>query len=478
MALALDEFATQLVASQLVSADELRAFVNALPQEKQPRDGGQLARELVRQKRLTPYQATQVYLGKLQNLTLGSYRILDRLGQGGMGLVLKAEHKLLKRLVAIKVLSPAITTNQSALQRFQREVETAAKLSHPNIVAAYDADQDHKTRFLVFEYVDGIDLFDYVQQHGPLPVQRALSYLHGAAKGLEYAHQQGVIHRDIKPSNLLLDHTDTIRVMDMGLARLEENPAQSNFKQASLTETGIIMGTVDFMAPEQAENMRKADARSDLYSLGICFYYLLTGQLPYVGETFLERILAHREWPIPSIRVLRQDVSEAVDDLFRKMVAKRPIDRYQSMTRLIAALARCMAGEVNHRNTNIPIAIPVDHVPHFVPPPLPWDHPSRRGETTEAAEFDWTPASRIMNSPIRRLSGTQSAGSVRHPLKDLKFVLSSLIAIVALCLVGWSLAGIPGPISDSRRAKPANQTSAKLTAKPASVAPPRKGPER
>lgn len=438
MPLSLDQFATQLVASKLVAADDLRAWVNALPRDRRPRDGEQLARELIRQKWLTSYQATQVYLGKLQNLSLGNYRILDKLGQGGMGLVLKAEHKLLKRLVAIKVLSPGVTKKPLALQRFQREVEAAAKLSHPNIVAAYDADEDNKTRFLVLEYVDGVDLAEVVQQEGPLPVEVALNYLHQVAKGLEYAHQQGVIHRDIKPSNLLLDRTGTVKVLDMGLARLSEDPAPFTARQAELTDTGIIMGTVDYMSPEQAENTKKADPRSDLYSLGISFFYLLTGRSAYGGETFMERILAHREWPIPSIRAIRSDVSDEVDAVFRKMVAKKPVDRYQSMTELIAALARCMVGEVEHRTTGVRAPSPADDSGHFDPPPLPVEDPAKAGlAPSEIVHFDWSPESSAIDLTHRRAGSSVISSLSLNQLRQPKVLFGGAATLLTLVLVAW-----------------------------------------
>jgi serine/threonine protein kinase len=438
MPLSLDQFATQLVASHLVTAVDLRTLVAGLSRERRPRDGEQLARELVRQKRLTSYQATQVYLGKLQNLTLGNYRILDKLGQGGMGLVLKAEHKLLKRLVAIKVLSPGVTKKPAAMQRFQREVEAAAKLSHPNIVAAYDADEDHKTRFLVLEYVEGIDLSEVVQKEGPLPVEVALNYLHQAARGLQYAHQQGVIHRDIKPSNLLLDRTGTVKVLDMGLARLEEDPSPYTAKQAELTDTGIIMGTVDYMSPEQAENTKKADPRSDLYSLGISFFYLLTGRSAYGGETLMERVLAHREWPIPSIRTIRTDVSAEVDDLFRKMVAKKPVDRYQSMTELIAALAHCMVGEVEHRTTGIRPPAPEDDSGNFVPPPLPEDHDAElKSAASEVVNFDWSPASNEIEVSHRQPTSSVVSGFKMAQLRQPKVIFGGVGTLCCVGLLCW-----------------------------------------
>jgi len=336
----LDQFVSQIVDSTLLSADEVTALIAALPADKKPQDGEQLAKELVRQKKLTAYQAQQVYAGKGKSLVLGNYVILDKLGQGGMGLVLKAEHRRMERLVALKVLSPKVTKSPEAVRRFQREVKAAARLTHPNIVIAHDADEAAGTHFLVMEYVDGADLSSLVKSRGPLPLDQALDCILQAARGLSYAHEHGVVHRDIKPANLLLDRQGTVKILDMGLARLDTAGAQ----QDQLTGTGQIMGTVDFMPPEQALDTKHADARADIYSLGITLWNLLTGRVAYEGDTLLAKMLAHREAPIPSLCDARQDASRELDTVFAKMVAKTPEARYQTMTEVIADLERCRTG--------------------------------------------------------------------------------------------------------------------------------------
>jgi len=348
----LDQFVRQIVDSTLMSADVVAALIDSLPADKKPQDGEQLAKELVRLKKLTAYQAQQIYAGKGRSLVLGEYVILDKLGQGGMGLVLKAEHRRMKRLVALKVLSPKVTKTPEALRRFQREVEAAARLTHRNIVIAHDAGEAGGTHFLVTEYVDGGDLSSLVKKHGPFPLDVALDCILQAARGLQYAHEHGVIHRDIKPANLLLsvvsgplsvaDHgprtTDhgqgIVKILDMGLARLDTAGAQ----QDQLTGTGQIMGTVDYMAPEQAMDTKHADARADIYSLGVTLWYLLTGRPLYAGETAMERLMAHQAKPIPSLRDACPEVTPALDAVFHRMVAKTPQDRYQTMAELIAEL--------------------------------------------------------------------------------------------------------------------------------------------
>ena len=341
MAVSLDQFSKQLTDSGVISGEDLNVFIGKLPVEARPADGEQLAKRLVREKKISAYQAQVVYSGKGKSLTMGGYFVLDELGQGGMGMVLKAEHRMMKRLVAIKALSPAVTKTKESQQRFQREVEAAARLSHPNIVAAFDAGESNGSPFLVMEYVPGDDLSSVVKKKGPLTVDQAIDCIAQAARGLEFAHSQGVIHRDIKPANLLLDTKGIVKILDMGLARIEANDVAN---QADLTGTGAVMGTVDYMAPEQAVSTKTADARSDLYSLGISLWFLLTAKSAYEGDSLMSRLLAHRDQPIPSLRSVREDVSESLEAVFRKLVAKKPGDRYQTAKELIADLEACRTG--------------------------------------------------------------------------------------------------------------------------------------
>ena len=368
----LTDFTQQLTDSGLMSADDLRAFVEGLPADARPTDGEALAKALVKHKRLTKFQAQQLYDGEGKSLTLGNYVILDKLGQGGMGMVLKARHRRMERIVALKVIAPQVLQNQTALQRFQREVVAAAKLSHPNVVAAYDADEAKGTHFLVMEYVEGTDLAQHVKQHGPLPAELAIGCIVQAARGLAFAHEQGVVHRDIKPHNLLLDPKGTVKILDMGLARLEGTVGGSA-EHAALTNSGAMMGTVDYMSPEQAMDAKHADARSDIYSLGCTLFFLLTGRATFVADTMMKRLTAHQNTPAPSLersRVAPRHESQSAADVglpadiarsesvsrsdaatwtvlnaaFQRMVAKKPEDRFQSMAEVIVALEQCRSG--------------------------------------------------------------------------------------------------------------------------------------
>lgn len=266
------------------------------------------------------------------NQQLPEYEILELLGVGGMGAVYKARQLRLNRIVAIKILPTESWLNRKFAQRFLREAEVLANLQHPAIVSAHDAGEVDGMLYLVMEYVEGVDLATSVRESGPVDVEHAVAWTIQAAKGLQYAHRQGVIHRDVKPSNLIVSGEDRARILDLGLARSHDDRADS------LTEHGQVMGTVDFMSPEQAADARTADQRSDVYSLGCTLHYLLTGRPLYQAESFVGKIDAHRHVPVPSLRDAVPSVSRDLDVVFQRMVAKRPEDRLESMLQVIAEL--------------------------------------------------------------------------------------------------------------------------------------------
>jgi serine/threonine-protein kinase len=337
MSITVEQFIERLTQSGLMSAAEVSTFQDGLPPDKRPKDVQQLAQALVQRGKLTKFQAQTVYQGKTAGLVFGQYVVLDKLGEGGMGVVLMGRHRRMKRLVAIKVLSPAAMKQAGATERFHREVEAAAKLSHPNIVRAYDADEHQGMHYLVMEYVEGEDLATVVKEHGPLPVGQAVECILQAARGLHYAHDKGIVHRDIKPANLLLDKEGTVKILDMGLARITGADAELGGAER-LTTTGQAMGTCDYMAPEQSLDTHQADARADIYSLGCTLYRLLTGNPPYRADSFAKLFLMHLESPIPSLCQARPEVPEALDAICRRMLAKKPEDRYQSMADVAAEL--------------------------------------------------------------------------------------------------------------------------------------------
>lgn len=271
--------------------------------------------------------------GPLLPADLGYYEVIEKIGEGGMGVVLKARDRTLGTIVAIKILSQ-VRVNREALERFDRELKVLSQLDHPNIVRAVDQGLTAGVPYLVLEYVDGIDLRQQVKTRGPLPINQARDCLLQAAEGLDYAHDKGIVHRDIKPGNLLLDKHGVLKILDLGLAR-RENDGSS---WSRLTQSGQMLGTSEFMAPEQAQNPRLADPRSDIYSLGCTLHYLLMGRPPYRGRNAAVTLVQHREAPVPSLQSRRADVPESLDKVFQKMLAKDPQQRYQSMAELVAAL--------------------------------------------------------------------------------------------------------------------------------------------
>ncbi|MEM9943375.1 MAG: serine/threonine-protein kinase [Planctomycetota bacterium] len=325
-----------------------------------------LLTRLVEDGRITQYQANKFKEGRSADIYFGDYVILDKLGQGGMGTVLLARHRVMDRQVAIKVLPVTVMDSKSAVARFYQEVKVAAQLTHPNIVHAYDAREHHGYHYLVMEYVAGHDLAEVVGQLGSIPSTLALDYIAQTASGLDYAHRKGIIHRDIKPSNLLLDNEGNIKILDMGLARIGNSRDTENSMQ--LTTTGQVMGTVEYMSPEQAEDTRQADARSDIYSLGCTLYRLLTGKSPFAKDTVVKTILAHREDPIPKIHTGMPD-DDAINELLNKTLAKKPTDRYQSVAAVLDDIEKIQNGD--YEATSSISKSPVIKVPPLVSRVLP-----------------------------------------------------------------------------------------------------------
>ena len=290
------------------------------------------ATTLVQQGLLTKFQARMLLSGKSRGFRLGHYIIRDQIGSGGMGAVYLAEHADIKRRVAIKVLNFNAAGNQLALERFLREAKTAASLDHPNIVKLYDVSKEGETRYIVMEYIDGPTL-DQMIKSGPLPTARAVNYIIQTAHGLQHAYERGIIHRDIKPANLIVAKDDTLRILDMGLAR----PIESSGALTEHLDRGAVVGTADYVAPEQALNEPNVDIRADIYSLGVTFFALVTGRPPFDGTT-ANKLLSHQMKSAPSLTSLDRTFSPKLALIIAKMMEKKASNRFQTPADVIQAL--------------------------------------------------------------------------------------------------------------------------------------------
>jgi serine/threonine-protein kinase len=298
-----------------------------------PRDSSALADRLVADQILTKFQASRLLQNKAHGFVVANYVVLDRLGVGNKGRVFKAQHKLMGRLVALKVIAPEIASRASSIARFYREMRLLGRLDHPNIVRAFDAAQLGDLLYIVMEYVAGQDLERLLQERGLLPPTEVAAYMAQAALGLAHAHERGIVHRDVKPTNLMISEDGQVKVLDLGLGALMEADSETSFATAA----GRSVGTLHYMSPEQA-TASDVDGRSDLFSLGCTMYHLLTGQVPYPGETVVECLTRRaRGGPVP-ITDFRSDLPPQMVAVIDKLMAHRPQHRFQTAAEAAAAL--------------------------------------------------------------------------------------------------------------------------------------------
>lgn len=304
-------------------------------------DSAAIAQALVARKVLTEWQAEKLLQGRHKGFVLGRYRLLSLLGTGEMSAVYLAEHVMMERRCAIKVLPANKVQDTSYLGRFHREARAVAALNHPNIVKAFDVDKQieggSEIHFLIMEYVEGKNLGKLVLEKGPLEYADAVDYIRQGAEGLHHAHQAGLVHRDIKPENLLIDTGGVVKLLDLGLAKFFNVTDEESL---TIKHDEKVLGTADFLAPEQAIDSHKVDLRADIYSLGCTLYFALTGHPPFTDGSLVQRLLAHQTRKPPSIRYDRPDAPEDLVALLDKMMAKRPGDRYQTAAEAAEALSR------------------------------------------------------------------------------------------------------------------------------------------
>ncbi len=324
--------------SGLVDEDRLATMTAAWTDPSAPLPD-ELPQALVDAGLLTDWQTGQLRKGRHKGFMLGKYRLLQLLGAGGMSSVYLAENTTLHQRVAIKVLPLKRVQQSSFLGRFRREAQLAFRLSHQNVARAFDLDHVGEIHFIVMEYVDGVDLHAKVKREGPLAVRDAVEYLRQAALGLHHAHEEGLVHRDVKPSNLMLDRKGVIKVLDLGLAMGDDEEA------ASLTREHDerVLGTADYLAPEQATDSHTVDRRSDIYSLGCTLHYLLVGKAPFAQGKLAERVQAHLKKPPPNLVEERADVPLPIAQIYFRMMEKHPDARPQTALEVAESLAAWLA---------------------------------------------------------------------------------------------------------------------------------------
>lgn len=408
-----DTFVAVLKKSGLVEADRLQRLVaDYAARGGIPDDSVKLADFLVVNGAITRWQSEKLLQGKHKGYFLGKYRLLSLLGKGGMSSVYLAEHVLMRRRCALKVLPTKRVHDSSYLARFHREAQAVASLDHPNIVRAYDVDhqvdRDSEIHFLVMEYVEGFSLQELVQNQGVCGFCDTAEYIRQAALGLHHAHEAGMVHRDVKPGNLLVDPSGVVKVLDLGLARFFTGDEDED--ALTIRHDEKVLGTADYLAPEQALDSHTVDARADIYSLGCTMYFLLTGRPPYTEGTLAQRLMAHQTKAPPAVESLRAEIPPSLAAIVRKMMSKKPEDRYPSAKETAEVLftwidtnadqewRKAHAGVFGSRSLSdsaaIPIAQPVVAIPVAKPVfnPQPAQAPQHEFEPTAQPQVTSAPA--------------------------------------------------------------------------------------
>jgi serine/threonine protein kinase len=381
--------------SEVVSADKFREYLlRRQPPPGIPADASQFADEMVRDGLLTFFQAEQLLLGKWSGFTLGRYKLLERVGVGGMGQVFLCEHLHLGTRVALKILPPAKAEQPAALGRFYREARAASSIDHPNVVRTHDIGHDAGFHFIVMDYVRGPNLLNVVKHFGPMDLGRATSYVRQVAEGLDHAFRGGIIHRDVKPGNILIDRDGHARLLDLGLARFY----QDHTDPLTITyDDKIVLGTADYIAPEQVANSHAVDIRADIYALGATLYFLLAGHPPFPTGTVSQKLLWQRTKEPAPIREVRAEVPEGLAAVLAKMMAKEPKTRYQTPAQVSAALA--------------------EFVPSVVPLPRPEEMPRLSRAALEGTEEPPPPQEEgLAATTITGAAASATARATRRPI--------------------------------------------------------------
>ncbi|MFO0881669.1 MAG: serine/threonine-protein kinase [Gemmataceae bacterium] len=437
----INEFLEVARRSNQVDLSRLEAYLDAPRETPLPKEPRKLAQLLVRHGLMTLFQAEQFLQGKYKGFMLGGYRIIERLGQGGTGTVYLAEHEIMRRRVAIKVLPTPLAEDRELLERFVREAQAAAALDNPNVVHVYDFRKEGPLHFIVMEYVDGPSLQQMISRRGPLPISLACEYGRQIAVGLQHAHDSGMVHRDIKPANLLVDPNGIVKVLDLGLARYE-TPGSGSLTQRFNSK--LVLGTADYLAPEQALNLSNVNPRTDIYSLGATLYALLAGKPPFHEASVGQKLMWHQMKTPESLRTVRPEVPPELDALVMQMLAKRPADRPQTSMEVAERLSpwaeQQPRPDVRMGHSSLELGRQTGQTGRTASQVIPLPMPSRVGETqaharddTDAIELEEKNRTRTSTvvAPIPDMAAPQGGAWVR---------LLLLISLVSL------LAGLTGGV--------------------------------
>jgi serine/threonine protein kinase len=438
-------FIENLTQSGILTPEQAEELPSVSTQASDPKE---LAKLLVSKGWLTTYQVKQIWNGMGNDLMFGPYVLLHRVGEGSMGVVFKARHRKMERDVALKVIKADRLTSPEAARRFQREIRAGSVLAHPNIVMAYDADKVGDKHFFAMEYVEGIDLAVIVKQRGPLPIPEACEYIRQAADGLQHAHEAGLVHRDIKPGNMLVANRPPVgedglvnttvgvgmlKILDMGLARITE--AAPGMGPSMMTQQGVVIGTPDYLAPEQARNPSKVDIRADIYSLGCTTFFLLTGRVLYPEGTPTEKLLKHFMEPIPDITAFRNDLPPLLVKIVRKMLAKKPEERFQTPAEVAVAVAGFCPGGTPPSDDLL------DEPP--APAPAAVAAPASEPAILNPADLPSTVLPKFTDAVVKSASAPELRAPVMAPNRGNTLMIVGIIAFLLVAIVaGYVIATV------------------------------------
>tara|TARA_R110002049_G_scaffold285698_1_gene466749 strand:+ start:158011 stop:159987 length:1977 start_codon:yes stop_codon:yes gene_type:complete len=360
-----DELSKWLKDAGVVTGRDIDAARRTIAQENEDSvSAHDLVDALKKTNCITEFQASELSGGKPERVLIDNYVLIEPIAHGGMGTVFRARHPMMDREVALKFILPTLDYNDDAVRRFNREVRAASSLVHPRIVRALNAGTHNGVSYLVMDYVAGLDLSRLVRTHGGMSLGKAIEFTRQIAEGLQYAHSKGVIHRDIKPNNVLYDpETCSVKILDMGLASVKRGDEEDEgLTKTGPTESGQMLGTAEYISPEQYADARSVGVPGDLYSLGCTLHFLIKGRPPYSGRDRTEKALAHCNAPIPQLSDDQLDVPDAVEEIFKKLLAKAPSDRYQSAADLMEDLRKVQQSGVLGESSE---AMQFASVPHY-----------------------------------------------------------------------------------------------------------------